>query len=125
MTGSTGTGRLVDRDAQRKMSNGLLVNRGELAQGLAILAKCLRTWRRKRGTLSYEDGMLTIRLGHVTVGAVAEGEWRGEALVAAEDLRWLATVLPRTDPVLLVSAPQCIYVGKHALSCRWRARPGK
>jgi hypothetical protein len=31
------------------MSTTLLVNRKELQQGLTILSKCLKRWRRKKG----------------------------------------------------------------------------
>lgn len=105
----------------RQMTGDLVVDRDELNQGLSILRACLKRWRRRRARLTFEDGVLTIRLGHLTGGASASGQSRGEERITAEDLHWLATTLPDANPIRVEARSTHILVGGLMVPCQWSA----
>lgn len=97
---------------------GLGVDRAELAGALKTLLPQVRRRRDVEPTLTFDSGLLRIRVGGVAARARAEGSWQVEAIVPRMLILALASELPPVDPVPIWIEGSRIHVGPTRMGCR-------
>jgi hypothetical protein len=105
-------------------ATALTVNRQELAQGLQLLHKFVRTPEQLEAVFSFGDGLLSIQMDGMTVSAAAEGGWNGEARVSSIAMLSLAGGLPEADPLRVWVEENRLHVGSFSAPCVWQESGG-
>ena len=99
-------------------TDGVIVNRAELAQALRIVSR--QMGKQVTGaTIQFEDGWLSLAAGNAVAKAPGQGCLPLTIVVGPSWVRRLAKSLPPGDPVFLHVENGRLYANKYSEPCAW------
>ena len=99
----------------------LQIKQQNLKEPFRLLKRLCRPERDEEAIVSFDDQVLHIDLGGMTVTIPAVGEWPGQARIPGSFILTLAKVPPTTDPVVVSVDDGRFYFGSTSVGCSWQA----
>lgn len=99
-----------------------LVNRVEVARlefNSAIARFAKGRWPPQAADLTFENGILSIKVDNAMVTMRAGGQWHGSAFFGGQAIAALAKVPPVADPVIVEYRDGRIRLGPLSVGCMW------
>jgi hypothetical protein len=99
----------------------------KLSVDLSEFNYALRAFKKRRqlseeALLSFDEGILCIESGEVTVTMHASGDWDGSAEFSSALIKALAQVPLGTNPVVITYEEGTLHIGTMKIPCHWRER---
>src|SRR2546423_7030970 len=103
------------------MPPSLQIRQKDLKEPFRLLKKLCRPERDEEAIISFDDRVLHVDLGGMTVTIPAIGEWPGQARIPGTFILHLAQVPPTIDPVCVYVEDGRIHFGSTSVGCSWQA----
>lgn len=97
----------------------LMVDRTQLIEGIHVLDGMVKRKREARATLTFADGVRSIRTANTSVDVHAAGDWPGAAKIAAQMLFITISSPPSADPVTLTVEGDRFFIERRSTLCEW------
>lgn len=110
---------ILSLDVHDVPTEGLLVERAELAEALRIVAGVIMRKQVSGASLTFRDGYLFIAAGRAIAKAPARGVWALPTTVGSSRVRRLARSLPPGEPVHVRVENERLYANTYSEPCGW------
>lgn len=98
----------------------LEIDRSELIEGMAALARHTKPAKAGEAIVRFEAGQITIAVGGGETSASASGRWPGEARVAGSFVLALARHAPADDPLPIWVEADALHIASLSVPCAWQ-----
>src|SRR5437762_2004338 len=102
------------------MTPNLQIKHKNLKEPFRLLKKLCRPERDEEAIISFDDQVLHVDLGGMTVTIPAVGEWPGQARIPGSFILSVATLPPTADPLIVRVEDGRFYFGSASVGCVWQ-----
>jgi hypothetical protein len=97
----------------------LRVDRTQLMDAVEVLAGMTKRNRVAKATLTFMNGVLSIKVGSTTMEVQAVGDWNGVAKTKGQAFLLAFRDLPATDPLTLKVEVDRLLIERRSIRCDW------